>query len=218
MLAPPTLAWAACTEVSLQDLECATLIAPKDYSNPARGNFSLAVVRQKATGSASERIGTLFFNPGGPGESGVSLAPPFAAALPADLRKYFDFVTWDPRGVVRSAGLAGCSSGTYTLPPVGPVDWNATVRDLDRLREAVGDQELTYWGTSYGTRIGYVYAHDYPDRVRAMLLSSPISPNATWPSFALGAATAPSHRSSVSVPARRSSFAKASMCKRIRFR
>lgn len=221
-LGPPTLSWASCTEVSLQALECATLIAPKDYSNLARGNFSLTVVRQKASGSVAERIGTLFFNPGGPGESGVSLAPAVAAALPADLRKYFDFVTWDPRGVDRSAGLAGCSGGSYTLPSAGPVDWNAvvdamrsaeraanescaeryadvvpyistnaTVRDLDRLREAVGDQKLTYWGTSYGTRIGYVYAHDYPDRVRAMLLSSPISPNATWQSFALGAATAP---------------------------
>ena len=221
-LGPPTLAWSACTEASLQGLECASLTAPKDYSNLAKGNFSLAVVRVKATGSAAERIGTLFFNPGGPGISVVSLAPVIAAALPAELRMHFDFVTWDPRGVDRSAGLAGCSEGSYTLPPTGPVDWaavvdvmrgtqkaanescaaryadvvpyistNATVRDLDRLREAVGDVQLTYWGTSYGTRIGYVYAHDYPDRVRAMLLSSPISPNATWPSFALGAATAP---------------------------
>jgi pimeloyl-ACP methyl ester carboxylesterase len=198
------------------------LIVPKDYSNLAKGNFSLAVVRQKANGAAAERIGTLFFNPGGPGESGVSLAPAVAAALPTELREHFDFVTWDPRGVERSGGLAGCSGGNYTLPPTGQVDWaavmdvmisaqktanedcaaryadvvpyistNATVRDLDRLREAVGDTRLTYWGTSYGTRIGYVYAHDYPDRVRAMLLSSPVSPNATWSSFALGAATAP---------------------------
>ena len=219
---PPTLAWASCTEETLQGLECATLIVPKDYNNLAKGNFSLAVVRAKSTGSATERIGTLFFNPGGPGESGVSLAQVVAAGLPQELRTRFDFVTWDPRGVARSSGVTGCSDGSYTLPATGPVDWaavvdtmrtsekaaneacakryadvvpyistNATVRDLDRLREAVGDPKLTYWGTSYGTRIGYVYAHDYPDRVRAMLLSSPISPNATWPSFAFGAGTAP---------------------------
>lgn len=221
-LEPPTLAWASCTEDGLQGLECATLIAPKDYNNLAKGTFSLAVVRAKSTGSATERIGTLFFNPGGPGESGVSLARVVAAALPSELRTHFDFVTWDPRGVDRSSGITECTGGSYTLPATGPVDWdavvdkmrtsekvaneacaeryadivpyistNATVRDLDRLREAVGDLKLTYWGTSYGTRIGYVYAHDYPDRVRAMLLTSPVAPNATWPSFALGSATAP---------------------------
>jgi pimeloyl-ACP methyl ester carboxylesterase len=221
-LAPPALAWTACTEEGLQGLECATLIAPKDYKNFAKGSFSLAVVRAKSTGPTSERIGTLFFNPGGPGESGVSLGKVVAAALPQELRTHFDFVTWDPRGVGRSSGLSGCTGGSYTLPATGPVNWgavvdqmrtsektaneacagryadvvpyistNATVRDLDRLRQAVGDSKLTYWGTSYGTRIGYVYAHDYPDRVRAMLLTSPISPNATWPSFALGAGTAP---------------------------
>lgn len=32
------------------------------------------------------------------------------------------------------------------------------VRDLDRIRAALGDRKLTFWGTSYGTRIGYVYA------------------------------------------------------------
>lgn len=219
---PPTLTWASCSEPSLQALECANFIVPKDYTSTVKGYFPLAVVRAKATGSATDRIGTLFFNPGGPGESGVTLAPVVVAALPAELRKHFDFVTWDPRGVARSAGLNDCSGGNYTLPPTGPVDWqgvvdsmrasekaaneacavkytdvvpyistNSTVRDLDRLREALGDSKLTYWGTSYGTRIGYVYAHDYPDRVRAMLLSSPISPNATWGSFAYGAAQAP---------------------------
>ena len=221
-LAPPTLTWAACAEESLQGLECATLTAPKDYSNLAKGIFSLAVVRAKSTGSSSERIGTLFFNPGGPGESGVNLGKVLAAALPQELRTHFDFVTWDPRGVGRSSGLSGCGGGSYTLPATGPVNWdavvdqmrtsekaaneacaeryadvvpyistNATVRDLDRLREAVGDPKLTYWGTSYGTRIGFVYAHNYPDRVRAMLLSSPVAPNATWASFALGSASAP---------------------------
>lgn len=220
--ASPTLAWASCTEESLQGLECAKLLVPKDYNNLAKGYFSLAVIRAKSTGSATERIGTLFFNPGGPGESGVSLAQVVTAALPQELRTHFDFVTWDPRGVARSSGLSECIDGSYTLPATGPVNWaavvdqmrtsekvaneacagryadivpyistNATVRDLDRLRQAVGDPKLTYWGTSYGTRIGYVYAHDYPDRVRAMLLTSPISPNATWPSFALGAGTAP---------------------------
>ena len=45
-----------------------------------------------------------------------------------------------------------------------------TARDLDALRQAVGDAELTYVGLSYGTMIGQIYANLFPGRVRAMVL------------------------------------------------
>lgn len=45
-----------------------------------------------------------------------------------------------------------------------------TVRDLDYLRELVGDEKITYVGLSYGTWIGQTYANMFPDRVRAMVL------------------------------------------------
>lgn len=218
----PSLSWHACAEAALKGFQCATLTVLKDPATPAAGTFDLAVVRLKANGTAKQRVGSLFFNPGGPGVSAVDLAGVVAKALPAQLRRAFDFVTWDPRGVGRSSGLADCDGGEYSLPATGAVDWDAvtaemraseraanaacqarypdvvpyistraTVRDLDALRAAVGDAKLTFWGTSYGTRIGYVYAHDYPDRVRAMLLTSSVDPNATWGSFALGGAVAP---------------------------
>lgn len=220
--AAPALTWSPCTESGLAGLECATLTVPKDYDNASLGTFSLALVRAKATGDPGERIGTLFFNPGGPGESGIDVVPQIVPALPAEIRERFDFVSWDPRGVERSSGLCDCTGGTYTLPATGPVDWdavteqmrssekaankacarmypdvvpyistNATARDLEMLRKAAGDRLLTYWGTSYGTRIGFVYAYLYPHRVRAMLLSSPVSPNATFPEFMYGSATSP---------------------------
>ena len=216
-----TLDWQPCREKALKGLQCATATVPKDYADPSKGSFELAVVRAKATGTPGQRIGSLFFNPGGPGASGVSLAPDVLAALPKAVRQRFDFVTWDPRGVARSSGLE-CDNGQYTLPATGPVDWTAvteqmrasekaanegcaqtnpdvvpyigtnnTVRDLDRLRAAVGDDKLTYWGTSYGTRIGAVYAHMFPKNVRAMLLSSPVDPNADWTSFATEAGVSP---------------------------
>ncbi len=224
-VSPPATAgvvWRPCVERSLKGLQCATLTVPKDYANPSAGTFAIAMVRSKATGRSDQRRGTLFFNPGGPGVSGVSTAPDVVSALPSDLRRRFDFVTWDPRGVGRSSGLNDCAGGSYTLPATGPVDWAHvseqmrssqrqanrdcaekhpdvvpyigtvnTVRDLEEMRKAVGDRKLTYWGTSYGTRIGAVYAHLYPARVRAMLLSSPVAPNADWTSFVLGAGVAP---------------------------
>jgi pimeloyl-ACP methyl ester carboxylesterase len=44
-----------------------------------------------------------------------------------------------------------------------------TARDLDLLRQAVGDQKLTYHGISYGTQLGATYANLFPDKIRAMV-------------------------------------------------
>lgn len=54
---------------------------------------------------------------------------------------------------------------------------NNVARDLDRIRAALGDERLTFWGTSYGTRIGYVYALRFPQRVRAMVMDGNIDPS-----------------------------------------
>ncbi len=48
--------------------------------------------------------------------------------------------------------------------------------DLDLIREAVGDERLTYLGFSYGTAIGAVYATLFPERTRAMVLDGSVSP------------------------------------------
>ncbi|MGB7995683.1 MAG: alpha/beta hydrolase, partial [Photobacterium halotolerans] len=53
---------------------------------------------------------------------------------------------------------------------------NAVVRDIDRLREVLGDSQLTFLGYSYGSRLGALYAHTFPDKVRAIVLDSPLSP------------------------------------------
>ncbi len=51
-----------------------------------------------------------------------------------------------------------------------------TVRDLDYLREALGEPQLNYRGISYGTFIGQTYANLFPDKVRAMILDGNIDP------------------------------------------
>ena len=53
-------------------------------------------------------------------------------------------------------------------------------RDMDRLREAVGDEALNYFGTSYGTYLGATYANLFPDTIRAMALDGVVDP----PSYA----------------------------------
>jgi pimeloyl-ACP methyl ester carboxylesterase len=51
------------------------------------------------------------------------------------------------------------------------------VRDLERLRIALGDERLSYVGYSYGTYLGAAYAQIHPDRVRAVVLDGPVDPS-----------------------------------------
>jgi pimeloyl-ACP methyl ester carboxylesterase len=53
-----------------------------------------------------------------------------------------------------------------------------TARDLEALRAAVGDEKATYLGYSYGTLLGAVYAHLFPERVRAAVLDGAVDPTA----------------------------------------
>ena len=52
-------------------------------------------------------------------------------------------------------------------------------RDMDLLRQALGDQKLTFYGASYGSYLGEVYAALFPSRVRALVFDSIIDP-ADW--------------------------------------
>jgi pimeloyl-ACP methyl ester carboxylesterase len=47
---------------------------------------------------------------------------------------------------------------------------------MDRIREAVGDEQLTYVGFSYGTYLGALYADFFPDKVRALALDGAVDP------------------------------------------
>ena len=52
----------------------------------------------------------------------------------------------------------------------------AIARDMDLIREAAGEERMTYYGVSYGTYLGAVYATLFPDRVRAMVLDAAYEP------------------------------------------
>ena len=62
----------------------------------------------------------------------------------------------------------------HVLPYVSS---ESTVRDMDRIRQAVGDKKLTYVGYSYGTYLGTLYAKLFPTKVRALVLDGAIDPN-----------------------------------------
>ena len=86
---------------------------------------------------------------------------------------------------LKSYAAACEKNSAVLLPHVGTVD---VARDLDRLRQALGDPELTYIGQSYGSLLGLSYAAMFPTYVRAMVLDSVIDPALTFDQFTLGQA------------------------------
>jgi pimeloyl-ACP methyl ester carboxylesterase len=76
-------------------------------------------------------------------------------------------------------GSESCAEaiGTDRVPAFSTT---ATAADLDVLRSALGDEQLTYVGFSYGAKLGAAYAHQFPDRVRALVLDAPSDPRSDW--------------------------------------
>lgn len=107
----PELSWHPCPGAHQRNFECANARGvPLDYGVPGGETIKLAVIRRRAT-DRSRRIGTLFFNPGGPGGAGTQTLPMWYQRFPAAVRARFDIVSWDPRGVGRSTAVQ-CFAGS----------------------------------------------------------------------------------------------------------
>ncbi len=201
-----TLGWSPCDRpVVVGQLDCATLQVPLDHTQPDGETIDIALARSPAT-DPDRRIGSLVFNPGGPGGSGVDFLASAAPLIPSEVAARFDLVGFDPRGVGASsavdcdiaiddnidllapgddAGWAALVEEAEALPascPAGALELaeyvgtNNAARDLDLLREALGDEQLSYVGFSYGTRLGATYAELFPERVRALVLDGAVRP------------------------------------------
>lgn len=84
--------------------QCASIRVPRDYADLTQGSLDLSLVRLPAT-DRHDRIGSLVVNPGGPGASGVDFLRDGSALFPAELRRRFDLVGFDPRGVNSSSAV-----------------------------------------------------------------------------------------------------------------
>ncbi|WP_409462520.1 alpha/beta hydrolase [Amycolatopsis sp. GA6-003] len=51
-----------------------------------------------------------------------------------------------------------------------------TARDMDQIRAALGEAKISYYGLSYGTYLGGVYASLFPDRTDRVVLDSVVGP------------------------------------------
>ncbi len=93
---------------------------------------------------------------------------------------------WDEVFAVSRAFADDCAQQyPDLLPHLGSMD---VTRDMERIRQALGEAKLTYVGFSYGTVLGQLYANAYPDRVRAIVLDGPVDVGLTPDEFSAGQA------------------------------
>ena len=198
--------------------QCATVKVPLDWSKPDGETIGLGLIRAKARGD--DRLGSLLFNFGGPGASGVSMMPSYAPTV-SSLRERYDLVSWDPRGVGASEGVR-CrgdkqiqAAESVDVTPDTPAEEKAytedaadfgkgcqkdagklmahvstadSARDMDRIRQVLGDDRMNYFGISYGTELGGTYAHLFPKKVGRMTLDAVVDPTADTVGHALNQA------------------------------
>ena len=90
-----------------------------------------------------------------------------------ELGHYLDFT---PDGVAKGSFNKRIENAKKTAeaclknPLIPFFNSSATARDMDLIREILGDQKLNYFGYSYGTWLGARYASLFPDRVDRMVL------------------------------------------------
>ncbi|MEV6273747.1 alpha/beta fold hydrolase [Nocardia sp. NPDC051832] len=193
------------TEEAEVPMECARVTVPIDYADPDGDTAQIALSRMRARGAKIGSVVTNPGGPGGPGliMPAALAASPLADrfdVIGMDVRGLgastprLDCQDSEQLAVERQ--LLGFSnawgeidqieeehedfatscvqrSGLDLVAHVGTVD---VARDLDVVRAALGDEKLTYFGVSYGTRLGSTYAELFPTRVRAMVLDGGIDP------------------------------------------
>lgn len=125
------VSWGSCVDagddgaaLARSGARCAQLTVPLDYTVPDGETITVAVSRIEATG---DRIGSLLFNPGGPGASGLGMP---LAALGTELESRFDLIGFDPRGIGSSQPAVVCRTAAET-------DADRAIDDGDRSPEGI---------------------------------------------------------------------------------
>jgi pimeloyl-ACP methyl ester carboxylesterase len=197
----PVLEWSACGSA-----ECATLAVPLDDTVADSPSIELALLRVPARdpdrriGSLVVNPG----GPGAPGRdfaANIAAALPeeiqdrfdivgfdprgTGRTIPVACDDELDplYATdWAPdtdgeRAALEDANRAFVESCVRLAGErLGYVSSDRTVRDMDRIRAALGDEQLTYLGFSYGSYLGALYAQEFPGRVRALALDGAVDP------------------------------------------
>ncbi|MFG1905472.1 alpha/beta hydrolase [Kribbella sp. NPDC048928] len=120
----------------------------------------------------------LGFDPRGVGHSDPATCYPTAAAESNALANVppFPVGAKEERQFIVDGAKVAISCRTTSPDRLAHYSTANVARDMDLLRQAVGDDKLSYAGYSYGTYLGATYAKLFPNKVRALVLDGTLSP------------------------------------------
>ena len=208
------LEWSECSD----GFECSSFSVPIDYANPADGAMQISVIRKLATGTALGSLILNPGGPGGSGieyttyaeyvvsdtlrenfdivgfdPRGVGFSTPVECLDNEQTEEYIaldgspdDQTEIDQAQAMSELFAQSCATNspdTYKF-----LDTISAARDVDILRELLGDEKLNWLGKSYGTFLGATYADLFPERVGRMLLDGAIDPTLTNEKLSYGQA------------------------------
>lgn len=178
------------------EAECARFPVPEDHSRPEGRSLllHLALVPARAARPQPDPVVMLA---GGPGQSAIESYPVAQAAL-RPLLKRRNVLLVEQRGTGRSNPLrcalpdwkdpAAQDAGTARALALACLEayrgradtrFYTTVdyiRDLERVREALGVAQVNLVGGSYGTRVALDYLRRHPQAIRSVVLDSVVPP------------------------------------------
>jgi pimeloyl-ACP methyl ester carboxylesterase len=196
------LQWKSCYE----NYQCTDLLVPIDYTELKTGTFTISVLKYPTTSAkklgslivnpggpggsgvdyayAAEYLFSpailgaydiVGFDPRGVGRSEAiiclsdkELEANYASDSKPDNEQEFAQTLIESKKFIQQCGEKNKHLTSFSTA-------NAA-RDMDILREAVGDKQLNYMGKSYGTFLGTLYAQFFPDKVGRMVLDGAVDP------------------------------------------
>jgi pimeloyl-ACP methyl ester carboxylesterase len=134
-------------------------------------NFAAGLATSLAQSPITERFDLVGFDPRGVGATTPAVDCFTDEEVRAGTAPQSEFLV--SAGTLTEDGarqlVERCARGPGGEQALAAVATRDTVRDMDVLRAALGEEQLTFLGQSYGTRVGAFYAAEYPQRVRAVL-------------------------------------------------
>ncbi|MEJ7833436.1 MAG: alpha/beta hydrolase [Nocardioides sp.] len=194
-----TIAWESCG-----DNQCGTFEVPVDYRDATGETIEIALLKVPAEGDRIGSLVVNPGGPGAPGtqyaaQAGSAFRTPLLEAFdvvgfdprgtgdsdPVDCLSDVDLAALlsadpDPDDAAEATAYAeaaaefhaGCVANSDSL--IEHVTTAETARDMDVLRAALGEKTLTYFGASYGTKLGATYAELFPDKVGRFVLDGAV--------------------------------------------
>ncbi|WP_043218580.1 alpha/beta hydrolase [Streptomyces sp. 351MFTsu5.1] len=209
-LAAAKVSWKKCGTENTPTLQCGSVKVPLDYAHPKGRQITLALSRVPHTakkyqgpllvnpggpggsglglagfvaGSLPKAVASQYdvigFDPRGVGKSSPALdCKPgyFNPVRPASVPKT---PAIEKANLERAKSFAAACGRKYAsvLPYINTIN---AVKDMDSIRKSLGAKKINYFGYSYGTYLGQVYAKLFPGNVRRLVLDSIVDPDGVW--------------------------------------